>query len=124
MMLQLHDPGISQVRRAIGYLLSFLPSLAVLGSGMTKFWPDNEIHALLAQLGMGEYAIAIGLTEIACVLLYWIPRTSNLGFFLFCSYVGGITVAELILDQVPWPGLTIGAMIYAGTLLRKPSLLG
>lgn len=66
----------------------------------------------------------IGLIEIVCVVLYWIPRTSNVGFFLFCSYAGGIIVGELILGDVPLPGLAIGGMIYLGTLLRKPSLLG
>lgn len=124
MMFQLHDPGVGRTRRTTGYVLSLLPSLAVLGSGLMKFWPAAEIHALLAQLGLEAYAVAIGLVEIACVLLYWIPRTSNLGFFFFCAYVGGITVAELLLEQLPWPALTIGAMIFAGTLLRKPSLLG
>ena len=123
-MFQLHDPGISKARRLTGYALSLLPSLAVLGSGVTKFFPGSDIHTLLEQLGMAEHAVVIGLIEIACVLLYWIPRTSNIGFYLFCSYIGGITVAELILGDFPWPGLTIGVMIYVGTLLRKPSLVG
>jgi hypothetical protein len=73
---------------------------------------------------MAEHAILIGLIEIGCVLLYWIPKTSNIGFFLFCSYSGGIIVGELILGDVPLPGLAIGGMIYVGTLLRKPSLVG
>lgn len=123
-MTRLHEAGISKSRRTIGYLLSLLPSLAVLGSGVTKFFPDTEIHLLLERLGMAEHAIMIGLIEIVCVVLYWIPRTSNVGFFLFCSYAGGIIVGELILGDVPLPGLAIGGMIYLGTLLRKPSLLG
>lgn len=73
---------------------------------------------------MAEYAALIGVVEVACVVLYWIPKTSNLGFFLFCSYIGGIICGELLLGEAPLPGLTIGAMIYVGTLLRKPSLLG
>ncbi|MFT5990930.1 MAG: hypothetical protein ACI9K9_002394 [Neolewinella sp.] len=52
------------------------------------------------------------------------PKTCNIGFFLFCSYCGGIIVGELILGDVPLPGLATGAMVYIGTLLRKPSLLG
>ncbi|WP_116126153.1 hypothetical protein [Lewinella sp. IMCC34183] len=123
-MLPLHENGIGRTRRLLGYLLSLLPSLAVLGSGLTKFLPDDEIHVLLRNLGLDDYAVPIGVVEIAVVVLYWIPRTCNLGFFLFCSYVGAILVAELILGEVPLPALAIGAMIYAGTLLRKPSLLG
>lgn len=123
-MTTLHDAGIGKLRRIIGYLLSLLPSLAVLGSGFTKFFPNTEIHLLLERLGMAEHAVVIGLIEIGCVILYWIPRTCNIGFFLLCSYVGGITVAELTLGDVPLPGLAIGSMIYVGTLLRKPSLIG
>jgi hypothetical protein len=123
-MSELHEAGISKSQRIAGYILSLLPSLAVLGSGFIKFFPNTEIHLLLEQLGMADHAVLIGLIEIGCVLLYWIPRTSNVGFFLFCSYIGGIIVGELVIGDFPAPGLTIGAMIYVGTLLRKPSLLG
>lgn len=123
-MFELHENGISKPQRIMGYVLSLLPSLAVLGSGFTKFFSNTEIHILLERLGMAEHAVMIGLIEIGCVLLYWIPKTSNIGFFFFCSYIGGIIVGELILGDVPVPGLAIGAMIYVGTLLRKPSLLG
>lgn len=123
-MFKQHENGISKSRRIIGYVLSYLPALGVMGSGFTKFFPDNEIHVLLEQLGMAEHAVLIGLIEIAVVLLYLIPKTSNIGFFLFCSYIGAILVGELVIGDVPIPALTIGVMIYVGTLLRKPSLLG
>lgn len=123
-MFRQHENGISKPRRIIGYLLSYLPALGVLGSGFTKFFPDNEIHVLLEKLGMAEHAVLIGLIEIGVVLLYLIPKTSNIGFFLFCSYIGAILVGELVIGDVPIPAITIGVMIYVGTLLRKPSLLG
>ena len=123
-MPALHETGISRPRKISGYALSILASVAVLGSGLLKFTANPDILVLLEQLGMAEHLIVIGIVEIAIVLVYWIPAVSNLGFFLFCSYVGGITVAELILGDVPLPGLAIGALVYVGTLLRKPSLLG
>ena len=123
-MFALHDRAIGRTQRTAGYVLTLLPSLGVLVSGITKFFPANDIHLLLAELDMADHAITIGLVEIAVVVLYWIPRTCHLGFFLFCTYVGGILMAELFLGDVPLPALAIGAMIYVGTLLRKPSLLG
>lgn len=123
-MSSLHETGISKTQRLTGYALSLLASLAVFGSGITKFFPNNEIHALLERLNVAEHAVMIGLIEIGVVILYWIPKIGNLGFFLFCSYCGGIVVGELILGDVPLPGLAIGGMVYVGTLLRKPSLLG
>ncbi len=119
-MFTLHEAGIGKRQRILGYVLSLLPSLAVFGSGVAKFFPGHEIHALLAELGLGGQAVVIGLTEIGCVVLYWIPRTTNVGFFLFCSYIGAILVGELVLGQVPLPALAIGSMVYAGTYLRRP----
>jgi len=123
-MFKLHEEGLSKPQRITGYILALLPALGVMGSGFTKFFPNTEIHALLDQLGMGDYAVLIGLIEILVVALYLIPKTSNIGFFLFCSYIGAIIVGELVIGDVPLPGLTIGVMIYVGTLLLRPSLLG
>ena len=69
----------------------------------------------------------IGILEILCVALYWIPRTINIGFFLLCSYAGGIITAELIAVQgqaLPIPGVPLAIMLYVGTMLRKKNLSG
>ena len=123
-MSNLHEPGISKSRRITGYLLSILPSLMVLVSGLVKFTQNEMMVENLERLGVAEHAVLIGLVEIICVIAYWIPKTSNIGFFLFCSYVGGIIVGELILGDIPIPGIVTGIMIYVGTMLRKPSLSG
>ena len=123
-MSNLHEPGISKPRRITGYVLSVLPSLMVLLSGFVKFSKNEMILENLERLGVAEHAVLIGLVEILCVVLYWIPRTSNIGFFLFCSYAGGIIVGELILGDIPIPGIVTAIMIYTGTMLRKPSLSG
>jgi len=96
----------------------------VFMSGVVKFTQNATIHQTLEKLGVAEQAVLIGVVEIFCVLLYWIPKTSNIGFFLFCSYAGGIIVGELILGDIPIPGIAIAIMIYTGTMLRKPSLSG
>ena len=123
-MSTLHDPGISKAQRTSGYLLSVLASFMVFVSGLLKFTQNTWAMEPLEKLGLSEHAILVGVIEILCALLYWIPKTSNIGFFLLCSYVGGIIVGELLMGEVPIPGLAIGVMIYLGTLLRKPSLAG
>ncbi len=123
-MSTLHEPGINKTRKIIGYLLSILPSLMVLVSGFLKFTEEAAIFETLEKLGVAEHAVLIGGIEIFLVLLYWIPKVSNIGFFLFCSYAGGIIVGELIIGDIPVPGVTIAILVYVGTLLRKPSLSG
>lgn len=121
-MSTLHEPGIGKVQRTIGYLLSVLASLMVFISGLLKFTHNAWAMEPLEKLGLSEHAITVGMVELLCVLLYWIPKTSNIGFFIFCSYVGGIIVGELLMGEAPVPGIVIGLMVYLGTLLRKPSL--
>lgn len=123
-MSQFHEAKIGRSQLIAGYILSVLPSLAVLFSGLLKFTAEPEILVLLEKLGMADQAVVIGVVEIICAVVYWIPRTVNLGFFLFCAYSGGIVVAELILGDFPLPGLAIGVMVVVGTLFRKPSLSG
>lgn len=122
-MSALHHTGIGRTQKIIGYALSILASIMVFSSALFKFTGEVNIYLVLEKLGVQEYARPIALAEILIVLLYWIPPSSNLGFFLFCSYVGGITVAEMLMGDIPLPGLAIGAMVYVGTLLRKPTLL-
>ena len=123
-MVGLHEGGIGDWQLRTGYLLSALATVGVLVSGVSKLFPATEIHDLLRELGLEEHAVAIGIVEIALVILYWLPRTGNLGFFLFCVYVGAILMAEILLGDLPIPALGIGALLFTGTLLRKPSLLG
>lgn len=123
-MPALHHADISRIQKFSAYTLSIIASLMVLSSAIFKFTGEPNIYNILETLGVAEHAVAIGLAEILIVALYWIPRSSNLGFFLFCSYIGAITVAEIIMGDFPLPGLTIGLMIYLGTLLRKPDLSG
>ncbi|MFK8058224.1 MAG: hypothetical protein AB8F78_19010 [Saprospiraceae bacterium] len=123
-MSNFHEPGISKTSRITGYVLTILASIGVLGSGLIKFFPNEEINQVLGKLGLEEHSIAIGLVEVLVVVIYWIPKTVNFGFFIFCSYLGGIVVGEIMLGDIPIPGLVLGAMVYIGTFLRKPSLLG
>ena len=78
----------------------------------------------MAKVNMASSTPYIGILEISCVLLFWIPKTSNLGFFLLCSYVGGIIVAETTMGGAPFLGLITATLIYVGTFLRKPQLTG
>lgn len=122
-MSPLHHTNIGRTQKVIGYILSILASVMVFSSALFKFTGEVNIYLVLEKLGVQEYALPIGGAEMLIVLIYWIPRTSNLGFFLFCSYIGAITVAEMLMGDFPLPGLAIGGMIYLGTLLRKPALL-
>ena len=124
-MSSLHEDGISKSRKIIGYVLSILPSAMILLSGVMKVIGSEEMKANMSAIpNFGELLFLIGVLELVCLLLYWIPKTSNLGFFLLCSYAGGIIVAEIVAGGPPIPGVPVAVLFYVGTFLRKPSLLG
>lgn len=117
-----HEPHISKAQKIVGYSLSILASSMVLVSGLLKLIQDPWAMEPLEKLGLSEHSTAVAIIEVLCVVFYWFPRSSNIGFFLLCSYVGGIIVGEILMGEAPVPGLLIGLMVYVGTLLRKPSL--
>ena len=80
------------------------------------------VQAMNTIPNIGEITPFIGMLEIICVIIFWIPKISNIGFFLLCSYTGGIIVAEIVASHSPLPGIILAILIYIGTMLRKPSL--
>jgi hypothetical protein len=72
----------------------------------------------------GDKMLLVGLIELGALALYWIPKTSNIGFFLLASFAGGIIVAEVVAGYFPLSGIIVSTLLYVGTMLRKPSLSG
>lgn len=126
-MANLHDAEIGTGRKITGYILSVIPSLLLVFSGVMKLLAGDFMVQNMEHLKLLSLMQFIGVLEIACVILYWIPKTMNIGFFLLCSYAGGIIAAELIASEgaaLPIPGLPLAIMLYVGTFLRKKALSG
>lgn len=121
-MPRYHTSGLSATRRALGYTLSIFASLAIFLSGVLKFFSVAPALEPLEKLGLETYALEVGLAEVALAILYWLPRTQRLGFFLLCTYTGAILLGEIVMDEFPLPALVLGSMIYLGTFLRMPTL--
>jgi hypothetical protein len=76
--------------------------------------------------------IVLGVVELACALLYVMPRTSVLGAILMTGYLGGAVAthvrvgdafaAPLVLGVIAWGGLFLrDERIRALLPLRKPA---
>ena len=71
----------------------------------------------------GDKVLFVGVLELVLLVIYWIPKSMKMGFYLLQSFVGGIIVAEVVTGQVPFAGIAVATFLYAGTILRHPSLL-
>ena len=60
----------------------------------------------------------IGLLEIACVLLYAIPRTAVLGAVLLTGYLGGAIAAHVRVGDAFISPLIGGGLVWLGIYLR------
>ncbi|NMM47670.1 DoxX family protein [Marinigracilibium pacificum] len=122
--MALFESNISKIRKMSGLIISILPSLVLLFSGVMKFGGAEQLAGALDKINLLPYMKMIGFIEVVAVILYWIPRFSNIGFLLVCCYCGGIIVAELAMGEFPLPGIMVTSLFFIGTFLRKPGIFG
>lgn len=104
------------------WIVIVLPALTMLGPGITKVAGVQGVIKGLTALGVGAYVIPIGLIQLVISVLYLLPTTRNIGFFLTCSYLGGAILAHLSHGQsitVPTVALTL---FWVALFLTKPGL--
>jgi hypothetical protein len=107
----------------IGRVLSFLPGLMLLFSASFKFTTSPDTEEGLAHLGLPATLMpTIGTLEIACAVLYLIPRTSVLGAILVTGYLGGAILTHLRVGDPCYAQVILGVMVWAGLYLREPRL--
>ena len=110
----------SKTKGTVGLILTSIVALALLASGTAKLIGVEMMTQIL-----GDKTMFVGLIEIVCVALFLYPKTNNLGFFLLCSYLGGVIATEWIhLSGMPLPGVILNTVLWIGMYLRKPQLFG
>ncbi len=104
-----------------GHALTVLLSLLLLMSGVMKLLkPEFVMKDFVGEFGYQEHhALVIGLIEIACVVIYAIPRTSVLGAILLTGYLGGAVATHVRVDDGKFFGpVIIGVAVWAALFLR------
>ncbi len=102
-----------------GWIMSVLPALAFLASGIMKFVKPGDMVQQSAANGWGEHLLVpLGAVEIACALIYLFPKTAVLGAILLTGYCGGAIASHVRLDQSFAPALILGILVWGGLYLR------
>lgn len=109
-----------------GWVLSVLPALMLIFSGYMKLNPPPEV---IEQMTKNDFpmqlAAPIGITEIACVVLFLFPRTAVLGAILLAAYLGGAVSSHVLkLDGVSvwFMPVLLGVLLWLGLWLRDARL--
>src|SRR5258708_3348930 len=111
---------ISKKKLWAGRIISALPVLLLLFSGVMKLLKPPSVMQGFAGYGYPESLIVIiGLLEIACTVVYAIPRTSILGAILLTAYLGGATATNVRVGNPAFIMTTIlGVLLWLGVYLR------
>jgi DoxX-like protein len=107
-----------------GRVISAIPVLLLLFSGVMKLTKAPSVMQGFAGYGYPESLIVvIGLLEIACTVVYAIPRTSMIGAILLTGYLGGATATNVRVGNPAFIMTTIlGVLAWLGLFLRDDRL--
>ena len=109
-----------------GRVLGALAAMFLVFDGVIKVMRHPMVLEAGARLGYPDgTALPIGLTLLACTLLYVIPRTSIVGAVLLAGYLGGAVATHVraagSLFEIVFP-MMVGAVVWAGLLLQRAEL--
>jgi hypothetical protein len=100
------------------YTMTVLPSLLLAFSAVTKLARLDMVVKGFAQSGIPDsHIIPLGIIELACTVLYLIPRTSVLGAILLTGYLGGAIATTSRMGQGFILQLILGVVIWGGIFL-------
>ena len=107
-----------------GRVLSALPVLMVLMSGVMKLTKAPQLVEMFAHLGWNEsMAVPLGILEITCAVIYVIPQTAVLGAILLTGYFGGAIATHVRIGEQQFilPA-ALGVLVWLGLYLRDARL--
>ena len=117
----------SKKRPWAGYIISALPVLFLLLDGTMKLFKPEIVIKATTDLGYPESTIVpIGITLVACTILYIIPQTAIFGAILLTGYLGGavatnVRVGTPLFTHILFP-VYVASFLWVGLYLRESRL--
>ena len=107
-----------------GHIISALPVLMLLFSGVMKLAKPAPVVEGFVRLGYPEsVSLGIGILELACTVVYIIPRASILGAILLTGFLGGATATHVrVGDPAFFFPVVLGVLVWLGLYLRDERL--
>jgi len=118
----------SKSQQWTGRVLSTLAVLFLLMDGVMKVLRLPVVVEATARLGYPDSSIQlIGWIVLVCTALYVVPPTAALGAVLLTGFLGGAVATNLrignpLFSHILFP-VYLGAVVWAGLLLRRPQLV-
>jgi hypothetical protein len=115
-------PGTSKLVW-VGRVVSALIILGLVFSGVLKLLSPTDVVKEFTRLGWPEtIAMALGIVELTCAVVYAIPQTAVLGAILLTGYLGGAVATHVRIEEGFAPPLVMGVLAWLGIYLRDGRL--
>jgi hypothetical protein len=116
--------SVSKARLWAGRIISALPVLLMVFGGLFGVLKPAVAVPGFLQFGYQEkMLLPICILELACAILYAIPRTSVLGAILLTGYLGGATATHVrVGDPLFSVPVILGVLVWLGLYLRDERL--
>jgi len=105
-----------------GRILSGLVIVFMVFDGVIHVLKPTPVVEAFAQLGYPlAVSVGLGIVELACTVLYAIPRTAALGAVLLTAYLGGAVATQVRIGAGVFPTIfpvILGAILWTGLALR------
>jgi hypothetical protein len=112
----------TKVSKIVGWVLCLLVAAFMLMGAAMKLQASPEMLTQWEQAYPKSTMRPIGAIELACVVLFLIPRTSALGGILLVGYLGG-AVSHNVRTQSDWIlPVVIGVVAWIAICLRDAEL--
>ncbi len=108
----------------VGWILTALIFAMLAFSATMKFMaPPQVADMFTGKFGYPKESLTpIGVTELACAVVFLFPRTAMLGAVLLTGYLGGAVATHVrVLDPFISP-LVVGAAVWLALFCREPRL--
>jgi len=114
---------ITRKKLWFGRLMSALPALLLAFSGAMKLFQPPGLEQGFDHLGWPvSLALRLGILELACTIIYVVPRTSILGAILLTGYLGGAVATHVRVGDPFLVQVLLGALVWGGLYVRDPRL--
>jgi uncharacterized membrane protein YphA (DoxX/SURF4 family) len=107
----------------VGWIISILPVLMLIMSGVMKFMLPEDVVKTFVHLGWDvNLAFALGIVELSCAAIYVIPGTAVLGAILLVGYLGGAVATHVRAGdpffQTAIIPIILGILVWGGLWMR------
>lgn len=114
---------IMKSNKIVYWVLTGLISLVFIGSALGKLTVNEESLKMASNFGIDSATFTmLGILELACLILFIIPRTGIIGTMLLAAYMGGAIATHVEHGESILAPCIVQSILFLIAFYRFPEL--